>query len=85
MPFWAHWAVRQRSGQYAAADRARPARAPPRARAAIDLQEALVGQRVRIAFREPGLEPVSATVVALARPRGDEAWNRTYEQPRYYG
>lgn len=46
-------------------------------------QEELVGKEVVIHFTDSGIPPASGTVVDIAPPTGEEAWNRTYQQPRY--
>lgn len=46
-------------------------------------QEDLVGKEVVIHFTNSGIPPASGTVVDIAPPTGEEAWNRTYQQPRY--
>ena len=48
-----------------------------------DFQQELIGKEVTAYFGE-GIPPVVGTVVDLEPPRGEAAWNRTYEQPRYY-
>ena len=49
----------------------------------IDFQNALAGKQVTIYFREPQMPPASGKVEIVAPAKGDEAWNRTYQQPRY--
>ena len=49
----------------------------------IDFQEELAGKEVVIHFADGKTLPVTGTVVAMAPPRGDAAWSRAYEQPRY--
>ena len=49
----------------------------------VDFQEELAGKQVTIHFADQGIPPASGTVVALEPARGNEAWNRAYEQPRY--
>ncbi len=48
-----------------------------------DFQEALVGKEVVIHFSQSGIPPATGKVVAIGPAEGEEAWNRTYEQPRY--
>lgn len=56
----------------------------PRSNTAIDFQEQLAGKEVMVYFREQGVPPATGKVVSTERPRGDAAWNRQYQQPRYY-
>jgi hypothetical protein len=49
----------------------------------VDFQEELAGKEVVIHFADSGIPPAAGTVVALEPPRGTNAWNRAYEQPRY--
>lgn len=55
-----------------------------RSNTAIDFQEQLAGQEVMVYFREQGVPPTTGKVVLTERPRGDAAWNRQYQQPRYH-
>lgn len=55
-----------------------------RSNTAINFQEQLVGKEVMVYFREQGIPPISGKVVSMERPRGNAAWNRQYQQPRYY-
>ena len=52
-------------------------------RAALDLQLALVGKQVTIFFREGQIPPATGKVEAVASAKGEDAWNRSYQQPRY--
>lgn len=56
----------------------------PQSNTAIDFQEQLAGKEVTVHFREPGVPPTTGKVVSTERPSGDAAWNRKYQQPRYY-
>jgi len=58
--------------------------APARSSSAMDFQQQLVGKDVTIAFNQEKMLPVSGRVVAMEKPRGDEAWNRTYQANNYY-
>jgi hypothetical protein len=49
----------------------------------LDLQDELAGKSVTIHFTDPKIDPATGTVVELQQPQGEEAWNRSYEQPRY--
>ncbi|MEX0776305.1 MAG: hypothetical protein WD042_11425 [Phycisphaeraceae bacterium] len=50
----------------------------------VDLQSQLTGRSVTLRFREPNQPALTGQVVSLALPEGDRAWNRSYEQWRYY-
>jgi len=49
----------------------------------LDFQKALVGKQVTVHFREGQIPPASGKVEALDSPRGEELWNRAYQQPAY--
>ncbi len=49
----------------------------------VNFQEDLAGREVVIHFAEQGIPPATGTVVAVQPARGDAAWDRTYQQPRY--
>ncbi len=51
--------------------------------AGSDFQEELAGKKVTVHFADGKTPPASGTVVALAPARGDAAWSRNYQQPRY--
>jgi len=56
----------------------------PATRAAgVDFQEELAGKEVTIHFADGKTPPASGTVAALEPPRGEAAWSRDYQQPRY--
>jgi hypothetical protein len=61
----------------------RDVQSPIRSKSPIDFQQDLVGRKVAIELRTDKTNSVTGTVVALARSKGDEAWNRAYQQPRY--
>lgn len=48
-----------------------------------DFQEELAGRDVTIHFSEQGVPAVSGKVLEVEPPRGEEAWNRSYQQPMY--
>ncbi|MCY3023266.1 MAG: hypothetical protein NTW87_30175 [Planctomycetota bacterium] len=50
----------------------------------VDFQRALAGKAVTIHFRDGQIPPATGKVEAIAPAKGDEAWNRTYQQPAYY-
>jgi len=58
--------------------------APIHAKVGANFQEELVGREVVIHFRDGKIPPAAGKVVAIERTRGEEAWNRTYQRPRYY-
>jgi hypothetical protein len=49
-----------------------------------DYQHAFAGRAVTIYFREPNMPPAKGTIASLPKPKGDERWNRTYQQPSPY-
>jgi hypothetical protein len=57
--------------------------APLKAKLAIDFQEELAGKEVRIHFRDGDIPPVTGKVLKILPLRGEEAWNRSYQQPTY--
>jgi len=57
--------------------------APANEAAGGDFQEELAGRQVVVHFAEQGVPAASGTVVQFDPPRGDAAWNRSYEQPVY--
>ncbi|MGA2442732.1 MAG: hypothetical protein ABSH08_17395, partial [Tepidisphaeraceae bacterium] len=48
-----------------------------------DFQENLIGKSVKIQLKEGTLPPVVGRVMKVDRPKGNQAWNRGYEQPQY--
>ena len=56
---------------------------PARQAGGGNFQEELAGREVVIHFNEQGIPPVSGTVMEMDRPRGEDAWNRAYQQPSY--
>jgi len=48
-----------------------------------DFQQDLVGKQVVIHFADSGIPPASGKVVEVQSAQGEDAWNRTYQQPRY--
>jgi hypothetical protein len=61
----------------------RQVESPLRSKSPIDFQQDLVGQNVVIELRGDKAITINGTVVALAPSKGDEAWDRTYQQPQY--
>jgi hypothetical protein len=55
-----------------------------RAGAPIDLQNGLVGKQVTIHFREGQIPPATGKVEAVAQPKDQNTWDRTYQRPDYY-
>jgi hypothetical protein len=51
----------------------------------IDFQQELIGKTVTIHFKQGNIPVAAGKVVALEKPRHDEAWSRTYERQQYYG
>ena len=56
---------------------------PARPLAKTDFQEDLAGCEVVIHFMDSGIPPAGGKVVAVEPPEGADAWDRTYQQPRY--
>ncbi|MEM7394703.1 MAG: hypothetical protein AAF492_20405, partial [Verrucomicrobiota bacterium] len=45
----------------------------------------LAGRTVTIHFRDGAIPPATGKVIAVEPAKGEGAWNRTYQQPNYYG
>jgi len=58
--------------------------APARGSAGVDFQEELVGRQVVIYFTDGRIPPATGEVESLQPARGEAAWDRTYQRPRYY-
>lgn len=56
----------------------------PQSNTATDFQGQLANQNITVHFREPGIPPTTGKVLPMEHPRGDAAWNRTYQQPNHY-
>lgn len=56
----------------------------PQSNTAYDFQGQLASQEVTVHFKEQGMPPTTGKVLPMEHPRGDAAWNRQYQQPRYY-
>lgn len=60
--------------------------APIHGKAGANFQEELVGREVVIHFRDGQIPPAAGKVVAVERAKGEDAWDRTHQRPRYsYG
>jgi hypothetical protein len=57
---------------------------PARQAGGGNFQEELAGREVLIHFAQQGLPSVAGTVMEVEPARGEEAWNRAYQQPNYY-
>lgn len=57
---------------------------PLRTREGVNFQEELAGRDVVIYFHDSRIPPVNGKVLRLDPARGEEAWNRIYQQPYYY-
>jgi hypothetical protein len=58
--------------------------APARGSAGVSFQEELVGKQVVIYFTDGRIPPATGEVEALQPVKGEAAWDRTYQRPRYY-
>jgi hypothetical protein len=56
---------------------------PIHGKVGTDFQEELVGREVVIHFRDGGIPPATGIVVAVEHAKGEEAWDRTRQNPRY--
>jgi len=57
---------------------------PLRAGANVDFQNGLAGKQVTIHFRDGQIPPATGKVEAVAAPKDETAWSRSFEPPRYY-
>jgi len=57
---------------------------PVKASAGASFQEELVGKQVVIHFTDGRIPPATGQVEALEPAKGEGAWDRTYQRPRYY-
>lgn len=58
--------------------------APASGSAGLSFQEELVGSQVVVHFADGRIPPANGKVVAVEPAKGEGAWSRSYQQPRYY-
>jgi len=57
---------------------------PASAGGATSLQQDLAGRKVTVYFRDPQIPAATGTVLKNQPAKGEQAWERRYEQPEYY-